>query len=99
MIGKLIYQSLTVFADGSWKNEKGFYNASKNKIHYYSSDEYTEAEIQKINNDIHEKTSVSNKAIKSNYFNNLNKKENIKYFEQEYGIYNYSLENILLGCA
>lgn len=77
------YQSLTVFADGSWKNEKAFYSANKNKIHYYSSDEYTEEEIQAINNDIQEKVNVSNKVIKSNYFNYLDKSVTAKKEELE----------------
>lgn len=67
------YQSLTIFADGSWKNEYAFYNASKNNIKYYSSFEYTEEEIRKINEDIDNKITVSGKAIKNNYFEYLEK--------------------------
>lgn len=67
------YQSLTVFADGSWKNEKAFYDASKNKIKYFTSDEYTEEEIKNINDDINTKINISSKVIKSNYFNYLEK--------------------------
>lgn len=86
------YNSITVFADGSWKNEKAFYNASKNKIKYYSSDEYTEEEIQKINFDIQEKINISNKAIKSNYFSYLgnkltSEKEEIAELRKTYCLY------------
>ncbi|MDE6141323.1 MAG: hypothetical protein K2G03_01840, partial [Bacilli bacterium] len=68
------YESLVVFADGSWKNEKAFYNASKNKIKYYSSDEYTSDEIRNINADITTKINVSSAVIKNNYFEYLSKK-------------------------
>ena len=68
------YESLVVFADGSWKNEKAFFNASKNKIKYYGSDEYTGEEIRNINVDINTKINVSNAVIKNNYFEYLGKK-------------------------
>ena len=67
------HESLTVFADGSWKNEFAYYNASKVKIKYYSSFEYTSEEIKAINDDIEEKISVSSKIIKNNYFKYLDK--------------------------
>lgn len=67
-------RSLTVFADGSWKNEVGFYNASKNKIKYYGEEKYTPEQIAAINNDIAAKIDVSEKAIKNNYFTYLYKK-------------------------
>lgn len=65
------YQSLVVFADGSWKNEYAFYNASKNKIKYYTSDEYTDEEIKAINDSIDTKINISRDVIKSNYFEYL----------------------------
>ena len=34
------YKSLTVFVDGSWKNEIAYYDASKNKINYYNFDQH-----------------------------------------------------------
>lgn len=68
------YQSLTVFADGSWKNEHAFYNASKTKIKYYSSFEYSDTEIRDINNEISQEMSMSSKIIKNDYFDYLNKK-------------------------
>ena len=65
------YQSLTVFADGSWKNELGFYDASKSEIRYYTSEEYTPEEIKAINEDIDTKMRISSDAIKENYFEYL----------------------------
>lgn len=68
------FQSLTVFADGSWKNENAFYNASKTKIKYYSSFTYSDEEIRDINMEISQEMSMSSKIIKNNYFKYLEKK-------------------------
>lgn len=68
------YESLAVFADGSWKNEYAFYDAAKMKIKYYSSKEYTVDEIKEINDKIDEHVSLSNKIITLNYFNYLDEK-------------------------
>jgi phosphoglycerol transferase MdoB-like AlkP superfamily enzyme len=68
------YNSLTVFADGSWKNEKAFYNAAEANIKYYSSEEYTVEELQKINTDINLKIEMSALAIKNNYYAYLQSK-------------------------
>lgn len=70
------YESKVVFADGSWKNEYAYYNASTGQIKYYDDIRYTDEEILKINNIIDLKISMSSKAIKSNYFNYLSKKLN-----------------------
>ncbi len=70
------YQSRVVFADGSWKNEIGFYNARKNKMTYFSSVEYDKSKIAEINKEIKDKIDVSNKVIKNNYFSYLDKKLN-----------------------
>ena len=68
------YESRVVFADGSWKNEIAYYNASTGKLNYYGDETYTSEEILKINQDINLKISMSSKAIKNNYFNYLGKK-------------------------
>lgn len=68
------YESRVIFADGSWKNEKAYYNASTGKIKYYGDEEYSSDEILRINNTINKKISMSSKAIKSNYFDYLGKK-------------------------
>ncbi len=68
------YESMVIFADGSWKNEKAYYNASTSKITFYEENAYTEEEIQAINAEVDLKISMSSKAIKSNYFNYLENK-------------------------
>lgn len=68
------YESRVVFADGSWKNEIAYYNASTSKLKYYGEKEYTDEEILKINTTIDKQISMSSKAIKNNYFNYLEKK-------------------------
>lgn len=70
------YNSLVIFADGSWKNELAYYNASTGKIKYYTDVTYTGEEIQKINAQVDLKISMSTKAIKNNYFNYLEEKLN-----------------------
>ena len=68
------YQSIVVFADGSWKNEIAYYNASKNDIKYYTDKEYTSDEIAEINKNVQAKINYSNKIVKNDYFNDLNNK-------------------------
>ncbi len=75
------YESRVVFADGSWKNEIAYYNASTSKIKYYGDKTYTPEEIQAINTEVGLKIDMSSKAIKSNYFNYL-EKEIAKYNEE-----------------
>ena len=72
------YESITVFADGSWKNEIGFYDASTSKMTYYTNQEYSLDELIKINTEVENKIKYSNLAIQHDYFNylitSLNKK-------------------------
>lgn len=70
------YESITIFADGSWKNEYAFYNASNDNITYYTNKTYTIEEIIAINEKVNNKIKYSNLAIQHNYFNYLYK--NIK---------------------
>ncbi len=65
------YESLVVFADGSWKNENAYYDASSRKVKYYN-DEYTEEDTIMITKNVSTKLKVSTKAIETNYFNYLN---------------------------
>lgn len=67
------YESIVVFADGSWKNEYAYYNASNSNLTIFEEEYYTEDDINRINEDIHLKISMSNSAIKSNYFGYLEK--------------------------
>lgn len=75
------YRSITIFADGTWKNEYAFYDAGKNKIKYYTDKTYTEEELKKINTEITGKLTMSSKAIKSNYFGYLGDKLSTKKIE------------------
>ena len=81
------YENRVIFADGSWIDEKAFYNASTGKIKYVDdNDAYTSEEIKKINTDVKNKISMSNLAIKTNYFNYLDetKKEyNVTEIEED----------------
>lgn len=65
------YESMVVFADGSWKNEIAYYNASKSDIEYFTDKTYTVEELQSINNKIDLKMKMSALAIKNNYFEYL----------------------------
>ena len=73
------YESLVVFADGSWKNEYAYYDASKTNIEYFTDKTYSIEELQRINQSIDAKIKMSSLAIKNNYFeylyNSLNKKD------------------------
>ncbi len=65
------YESITIFADGSWKNEYAFYNASNDNITYYTNKTYTIEEIIEINEKVNNKIKYSNLAIQHDYFNYL----------------------------
>lgn len=78
------YQSRVVFADGSWKNELAYYNASTSTIKYFTDKEYTVDEVNKVNTKITDKLTISTSAIKMNYFN---------YLEEKIKEYNDSLQN------
>ena len=69
------FKSMVVFADGSWKNEYVYYNASSNKVKTYKPG-YTDEDIARINNIISTKTKISNLAISNNYFRYLEKNIN-----------------------
>jgi len=66
------YENRIIFADGSWQDKLGFYNASNGKITYNEPNTtYDKDELKKINNEIKNRISMSNLAIKTNYFNYL----------------------------
>ncbi len=77
------YESRVVFADGSWKNEIAYYNASTSKIKYYGDTELTPEEIKEVNTKVGLQIDMSSKAIKSNYF---------KYLKGKLDEYNASLK-------
>ena len=68
------YESRIIFADSSWKNEIGFYDASTSNMIYYSNYEYKIDDIIKINENIENKIKYSNLAIQHNYFSYLYQK-------------------------
>lgn len=77
------YESRVVFADGSWKNENYYYDATKNKVTNFTDEELSLDELKLINDDINTKINVSNDAIKNNYFDYLEEKLNPKVTNDE----------------
>ena len=73
------YESITVYADGSWKNEIAFYDASRSEVKYYTDKMYTNEELIEINTRVNNKILYSSLAIKNSYFNYLYEK--IKEYE------------------
>lgn len=73
------YKNRVLFADGSWENDKAYYNATIGKINYFGEETYTNEEIVKYNKEISNMIKMSNLAITSNYFeylsNGLKKEE------------------------
>lgn len=72
--------SRTVFADGSWEDERAYYYAPSSKITYVDgAEQYTAEEIKEINQEISKRQQMSASAIKSDYFNYLS--EGIKKYQ------------------
>ncbi len=70
------YEDRVVFADGSWKDAVAYYSASTGKITYAQENvTYTTEEIKAINDSIDYRISMSNLAIKKDYFNYLEKEK------------------------
>lgn len=71
------YEDRAIFADGSWQDAKGYYDAINGKFNCYSpNNTYTDAELEKINKEINERMYMSNLSIKNNYFVYLEKAKN-----------------------
>ena len=66
------YESLVVFADGSWKNERAYYNAQNGVVKNYGDNPYSNEEIKAINEKVSYKMKMSSLAIRNNYFSYLN---------------------------
>lgn len=67
----------TVFADGSWQDEVGYYSATSGKFNRSNTEDtynsfYTEEELKLINAEITTRQKMSALAIKNNYFKYLN---------------------------
>ena len=68
------YENRVIFANGSWQDDKAFYNASTGQITYFAANTaYSAEEIKAINTEVRLRISMSNLAIKTNYFENLYK--------------------------
>lgn len=72
------YTDYVVYADNSWQNASGFYNASKGEfIPTEGADVLTDEDIMRINTEVNDMRNMSGLAIKKNYFNYL-----FKFFEE-----------------
>ena len=70
------YTNVVAFADGSWRSDIGYFDATTSQITYLSDKTYTNEEIKKINNKIKTEMEMNNLAIKRDYFSYLNEKLN-----------------------
>ena len=75
--------SRTVFADGSWMDENGFFYAPKSAMTYVKNPkkQYSKAELKEINSDISLRQKMSASAIKTNYFKYLG--DGLKKYQKE----------------
>ena len=70
------YTNVVAFADGSWRSDIAFYNATKSEIKYLGDETYSAEQVKTINNKIKTEMEMDNLAIKKDYFTYLNKKLN-----------------------
>ena len=70
------YTNVVAFADGSWRSDIGYFDATSSQITYLGDKKYTTEEIKKINNKIKIEMEMNNLAIKRDYFTYLNEKLN-----------------------
>ena len=69
------YNSFVVFADGSWKNDKYYYDASTGKVKCYKT-KCNKDYIVEINKEINNKIEISRDIITTHYFDYLKEKIN-----------------------
>ncbi len=69
------YDDRTIFADGSWQDEVGYYSATSGRFKPANEEEktYTSEELLNINSEINAMQKMSALAIKNNYFSYLKK--------------------------
>lgn len=74
------YENRIIFADGSWKDSRAYYNAITSEVKFLDADrKYTNKEIIDINKSVKERLSMSSLAIRVDYFNYLETtKENLR---------------------
>ena len=77
------YNSIAVFSDGSWKTEKGFYNAATGVVNYYTTEEYTLEELKAINDEVNLKLKASTISVTYNYFAHIKEKIDARILELE----------------
>lgn len=70
------HKNVVAFADGSWRTDIAYYDATSSKINYIGEQQYTAEEIKNINNRIKNEIAMDNLAIKRDYFEYLNQKLN-----------------------
>ena len=70
------YTNVVAFADGSWRNDIAYFDATSSNITYLGEETYTPEEIKKINTRIKNEMEMDNLAIKRDYFTYLNKNLN-----------------------
>jgi phosphoglycerol transferase MdoB-like AlkP superfamily enzyme len=70
------YTNVVAFADGSWRSDIAYFDATTSNITYLSDKTYSSEEIKKINNKIKTEMDMDNLAIKRDYFSYLNEKLN-----------------------
>jgi phosphoglycerol transferase MdoB-like AlkP superfamily enzyme len=70
------YTNVVAFADGSWRSDIAYFDATTSNITYLTDKTYTNEEIKKINNKIKTEMEMDNLAIKRDYFSYLNNKLN-----------------------
>lgn len=65
------YPNIVIFADGSWRSDIAYYDASTSKLNYLEDETYTDEEIIAINTKVKDDIDMSNLAIKKNYMEYL----------------------------
>lgn len=86
------YSNRVIFADGSWQDTIARYDASTGEVTYLGEETYTLKEIQKINREIYLKKQMSQLAVTTNYYQDLEEKIEAKQRElkEEENIYEES---------
>ena len=67
------FNNYVVFADGSWRSDIAYYDATTSKLTYLGDETYTKEEIAKINTRVKNEMKMDNLAIEKNYFAYLEK--------------------------
>ena len=67
------YPNFVAFADGSWRNDKAYYDATSGKVTNIGDEPMSNEEVIRINTLVSNEIAMDNLAIKENYFKYLNK--------------------------